>query len=96
MTWRAATDVIERERIVRGLTREQLAAAAGLDPKTVRDMLNGRRRPTLGTIGQVARVLGRPLAEVIVIAEAAAGRGTGSHERLGAKHPIQGELPLVS
>ncbi len=69
VTWRVAADRIERERIARGWTREQLAKAARIDAKTLRDMLNARRRPTLGTLVEVARALERPLTELMTITE---------------------------
>lgn len=67
--WRVRSDVVERERILRGWTRAELTEAAAIDPKTLRDLLNGRRRPTLGTVGTLSRALGMPLAEVIASVE---------------------------
>lgn len=67
--WRVRPDVIERERILRGWTRAELTEAAAIDPKTLRDLLNGRRRPTLGTVATLSRALGMPLAEIIAIVE---------------------------
>ncbi len=69
ITWRVASARIERERITRGWTREQLASAARIDAKTLRDLLSGRRRPTLGTLREVARALEQPLPELITIVE---------------------------
>ena len=65
LRWRLATSAVERQRILRGMTRDALARAAHVDPKTVRDALNGRRRPTLGTVTQLARVLDLELADVL-------------------------------
>lgn len=64
--WRLATAVMERHRVLRGMTRDALARAAQVDPKTVRDALNGRRRPTLGTVTQLVRVLELTLGDVLV------------------------------
>jgi len=65
--WSVNGHRIERERILRGWTRQQLAQAAGVDEKTLRDMLTGRRQPTFGTAGAVATALGLTLAEIIVL-----------------------------
>jgi ribosome-binding protein aMBF1 (putative translation factor) len=67
--WQVRSEVVERERILRGWTREQLTQAADIDPKTLRDLLNGRRRPTLGTVSTLSRALGVPLGDVIAIIE---------------------------
>jgi ribosome-binding protein aMBF1 (putative translation factor) len=93
VSWTVRRDAIERHRILRGWTRDQLAAAAQIDPKTLRDLLGGRRRPTLGTVGTVARAIDLTLGEVIVISEAAS-----SERRLVTAPPKgdlrQGVLPL--
>jgi transcriptional regulator with XRE-family HTH domain len=65
--WRVSVATIERQRILHGFTRDALARAARIDPKTVRDALNERRRPTLGTIDRIARTLDLTLADVVVI-----------------------------
>ncbi|MEO8898534.1 MAG: helix-turn-helix transcriptional regulator, partial [Candidatus Dormibacter sp.] len=67
--WRVRPDVVERGRILRGWTRAELTEAAAIDPKTLRDLLTGRRRPTLGTVATLSRALGLPIAEVIAIVE---------------------------
>jgi transcriptional regulator with XRE-family HTH domain len=72
--WRVAVATLERQRILHGFTRDALARAARIDPKTVRDALNERRRPTLGTIDRIARTLDLTLADVVVIEES---RSTG-------------------
>ena len=64
--WRFAAPAIDRQRILSGMTREALAHAARVDPKTVRDALNGRRRPTLGTVRQLADAVGLTLADVLL------------------------------
>jgi transcriptional regulator with XRE-family HTH domain len=92
VSWTIRRTAIERQRTLKGWTRSQLAAAAHIDPKTLRDLLGGRRRPTLGTIGTVARAIDLPLADVIVITEgvgSASRRATASTGRLK-----QGLLPL--
>jgi DNA-binding XRE family transcriptional regulator len=55
--WSVRVDLIEQARVLSGRTRERLAADAHVDPKTLRDMLNERRRPTVGTVHCVLRVL---------------------------------------
>ncbi|MGH2866044.1 MAG: helix-turn-helix domain-containing protein [Solirubrobacteraceae bacterium] len=67
--WRVRAEIVERERILRGWTRAQLTEAADIDPKTLRDLLNGRRHPTLGTVGTLCRALDVPLADVVAIIE---------------------------
>jgi transcriptional regulator with XRE-family HTH domain len=67
--WGIAVAVIERQRILHGFTRDALARAARVDPKTVRDALNGRRHPTLGTVDRLARALDVTLADVLIIEE---------------------------
>jgi transcriptional regulator with XRE-family HTH domain len=67
--WQVRADVVERQRILRGWTRAQLTEAADIDPKTLRDLLNGRRHPTLGTVDTLCRALDVPLADVIAIIE---------------------------
>lgn len=69
VSWTVRRTAIERQRILKGWTRNQLEAAH-VDPKTLRDLLGGRRRPTLGTVGTVARAVDLPLTEVIVISDA--------------------------
>jgi hypothetical protein len=61
ISWTVRRTVIERQRVLKGWTRSQLAEAAHIDPKTLRDLLGGRRRPTLGTVGTVARAIDLPL-----------------------------------
>ncbi|MBJ7594671.1 MAG: helix-turn-helix transcriptional regulator [Candidatus Dormibacteraeota bacterium] len=80
--------MVERERILRGWTRAQLTEAAAIDPKTLRDLLNGRRRPTLGTVATLSRALDVPLAEVIAIVE------QPRLPRGGQSEPTQDLLPL--
>jgi transcriptional regulator with XRE-family HTH domain len=69
--WFLRTDVIDQERILRGMTRLALARAARIDPKTLRDALSGRRRPTLLTIQRMAQVVGLRLPEVIQFEDSA-------------------------
>ena len=85
-------EVVERERILRGWTRSQLTQAAGIDPKTLRDLLTGRRRPTLGTLSTLSRALGMPLAEVLAVVEAPPLAGRSRTGR--SVPPAQAVLPL--
>jgi transcriptional regulator with XRE-family HTH domain len=92
VSWSVRRTAIERQRILKGWTRSQLAEAAHVDPKTLRDLLGGRRRPTLGTVATVARAIDLPLAEVLVISE---GVGSASHRATASNvRPKQGLLPL--
>jgi transcriptional regulator with XRE-family HTH domain len=88
VSWTVRQGAIERERILKGWTRNQLARAAQIDPKTLRDLLGGRRRPTLGTVGMLARAIDLPLAEVILISERVVSA------RRPATAPRQELLPL--
>ncbi|MHB8719426.1 MAG: helix-turn-helix domain-containing protein [Candidatus Dormibacteria bacterium] len=90
--WEVRSEVVERERILRGWTRTQLTQAADIDPKTLRDLLTGRRRPTLGTLNTLSRALGMPLSEVITVVERPRPPG---RSRSGRSAPsAQALLPL--
>src|SRR5258708_10592078 len=47
--WSVNPGPIERERVLRSWTPVHLASVAHVDPRTVRSMLAGRRRPGLRT-----------------------------------------------
>lgn len=64
--WYVRCDIIERARLLAGKTRRELATAAQVDDKTLRDMLNHRRRPTIATVHCVIRALALDPTEVIV------------------------------
>ena len=93
MGWEVRSEVVERERILRGWTRAQLTQAADIDPKTLRDLLTGRRRPTLGTVSTLSRALGVPLGEVIAVVEQPALPGRSRTGR-SVPPPAQAVLPL--
>jgi transcriptional regulator with XRE-family HTH domain len=63
--WHVNTASIERARILRGWSREQLARAAKVDPKTLGDMMASRRRPTLSTVQSIGHALGMELSNII-------------------------------
>jgi len=63
--WSVNVHRIERARVLRAWTRRQLAGIAHVDPKTVTDMCNGRRRPHLGTIQALCAALDLTVADVI-------------------------------
>jgi DNA-binding XRE family transcriptional regulator len=65
-SWSVDVKRIERARIVSGLTRGQLGAAAHVARKTLNDMCNGRRRPQLGTVQAVCVALGLNMRDVVV------------------------------
>src|SRR5207249_1194857 len=56
--WSVDVYAIERARVLRAWTRGELARAAHVDEKTLRDMVSGRRRPTFGTVQAVCTALG--------------------------------------
>jgi hypothetical protein len=57
-SWCVDAARIERERVVRGWTPVHLATVAHVDPRTVRSLVAGRRRPSLGTVQALCTVLG--------------------------------------
>lgn len=60
---------LDRERVLRGWTRAELARRAHVDPGTLSDMVNGRRKSTFGSVQAVCTVLGLGLRDVIVFAD---------------------------
>ena len=66
--WSANAVVVERERVLRGWTRRDLALAARVDPKTLNEFVGGRRRPHLGTVRALCLALDLRLADVIEFA----------------------------
>lgn len=68
--WRLDVVRLDRERVLRGWTRAELARRAHVDPGTLSDMVNGRRKSTFGSVQAVCTVLGLGLRDVIVFAEA--------------------------
>ena len=67
--WSLDMRMIDRRRLLRGWTRRDLARAAQVDEKTLRDMMSARRRPTFGTVQAVCTSLGLTLPDVIVFAD---------------------------
>lgn len=67
--WDLDRALVDRTRVVRGLTRAGLARRAHIDPATLSDMLRGRRRPTFGSVLAVCGALGLDLGEVLVFLE---------------------------
>lgn len=64
--WALDCHQIERARVIANLTYEQLADVAHVDRATLSDMLNGRRRPTLGSVHAVIRALELDPAAVLL------------------------------
>ena len=56
---------VRRRRKALELTLEQLAERSGLTPNYIGTVENGRRDPSLSTIGALARGLGVPTGELI-------------------------------
>lgn len=50
-------DILKRAREQRGLTQRQVAAASGIDPKTIGNVEAGRTRPNGSTLLSIARAL---------------------------------------
>jgi transcriptional regulator with XRE-family HTH domain len=67
--WSVNVGRIERARVLNAWTRKHLADVAHVDPKTLSDMCNGRRRPSFGTVQAVCVALGLTMADVIVFEE---------------------------
>ena len=67
--WYVNIRVMERQRILRGWTQAQLARVAHVDPKTLGDLVVGRRRPTFGTVRALCNALDLTLSDVIVFVE---------------------------
>ena len=65
VSWTVQTHVLDRERILRGLSQQQLARVARVDPGTLSDLLGCRRRPNLGTLSSLCQALGMNLGDVI-------------------------------
>jgi transcriptional regulator with XRE-family HTH domain len=65
VAWRVDLRRIDRERILRGWTRSELARRAKVDPGTVSDLFMARRRPLLGTVQALVVPLGLTVADVI-------------------------------
>jgi transcriptional regulator with XRE-family HTH domain len=57
---------VERIRVGRGLTQEQLGWAAGLHQTAVARIESGERRPTLDTLFKLAKGLEVPPADLFV------------------------------
>lgn len=64
--WSVNALPLERQRILRGWTPTQLGRVAHVDPRTVRSLVAGRRRPSLGTVQALCTTLGLQLSDVIV------------------------------
>jgi DNA-binding XRE family transcriptional regulator len=69
LPWQVNVDRIERARVLKAWTRKHLAHVARVDPKTVTDMCNGRRRPTLATVQAICAALDLTTAEAIAFEE---------------------------
>lgn len=67
--WRVNLLRMDRERVLRGWTRGELARRARVDPGTVSDMFRSRRRPVLGTIQAVSVALDLTLPDVIAFVD---------------------------
>lgn len=80
---------VRRRRKALGLTLEQLAERSGLTPNYIGTVENGRRDPSLSTIGALARGLGVPAGELI------GGISDLSAEAIEAARLFDGAVPEV-
>jgi len=69
MQWLVDSAAIDRARILRGMTRRDLAREAQVDEGTLCDRFAGRRRPTFGTLRAVCQVLHLQLHGVIAFGQ---------------------------
>jgi DNA-binding Xre family transcriptional regulator len=63
--WHVDLIRLDRQRVVLGWTRSELARRAHVDAKTLSTMFRGRHRPVLGTVQAICVALGLGLADVI-------------------------------
>lgn len=67
--WSVDVGAIDRERILRGWTRRELAQNAHVDEGTLCDLFARRRRPTFGTLRAICSALELSLERVIAFPE---------------------------
>lgn len=60
---------IRQERLVRGLTQGELAAAAGVSRQSINAIERGRYVPSLQLALEFARIFARPVDELFRLAE---------------------------
>lgn len=63
--YQRAGENIRRLRKKSGLTQEELAELARMDPKSIIEIEAGKRNPTLKTISKIARALKVPLPNLL-------------------------------
>lgn len=73
----ALGEAVRAARLRRGMSQEQLAAAAGLDRTYVSGLERGTRNPALSTQERLAAALGVPLGELLAEAEKLSGQKSG-------------------
>lgn len=56
---------VRKLRKQRGLTQEELAEKANIDPKSIIEIENGKRNPSLKTIHKIAKVLKTSTSELL-------------------------------
>jgi DNA-binding XRE family transcriptional regulator len=65
LRWTVDAALLDRERVLHGLSQRQLAKRARVDPATLSDVLCQKRRPNLGTVTALCGALGLELRDVI-------------------------------
>ncbi len=83
---------VRARRKLLGLSQEDLARKAGVDVKTVRGIENGRRRPRLSTVRQLADALG--LEDAVRDQFYAAASPDAAEEAFDQPYPAPAQLPL--
>ena len=65
MEYKSLGDKIRKLRKQKDLTQEELAELASIDPKSVIQIENGKRNPTLNTIDKIAKALKVPASQLL-------------------------------
>lgn len=69
--WRLDLASLDRQRVVRGWTRAELARRAHVAPATLSCMFRGHRKPVFGTVQALCVALDLELKDVIVFEDEA-------------------------
>jgi transcriptional regulator with XRE-family HTH domain len=100
--WRLDLAALDRQRVVRGWTRAELARRAHVAPATLSCMFRGHRRPVFASVQALCVALGLELQDVIVFEdEGTVGeswrrdRGPCSSVALGRRTVVPGVPALV-
>ena len=64
-SYKRVGEKIRKIRKQKGLTQEQLAELAKIEPRSIVDIEGGKRNPTLKTLNKIVKALETKLAELI-------------------------------